>query len=418
MNRDKAVHVPLLIAGFISSIASYIIGEVVLYFCGTLPTAPLVGLYPAASVLTCGIAIYIAEHIATGNYTLHWSSKGFRNDSLRAVFIFTVLAFLVGMGTQFLYDLLGRSFETQTATFQGSVIVFDTSGSMQTSDAERAAIDSICSYIDTIPDGEKLGLTFYNTDVTVVREYTAINGTNERERLKETVRSIVYDGNTSTQAALMTALGQIEAAPGAFPGIVLLFSDGQSSLNYNMIRSAARSNLDEYDRQIPVNTIYYTDGPGAGGYQMSRIARDTGGHYMTAGSDVLRDVFNISRKSYKQESLNLLEATYGERRASPLRILMQALFIAVWGLTSAFAVLMILSTRKLVFPFFMPKVIISIVCGVLFALLLLAAKTDATAVSLVRVIPAVMIGIVICPSFTPADGPNAGDARDGRIAGR
>ena len=405
MTKDKSVHPPLLIAGLIGSVGSYVIGEIVLYFCGTLPTSPLIGVYLAASLFICGMAAYLSEHLASGNYTFNWRSGSFHKDSLRAVLIFTAAAFVLGMGTQFLYSLLGNSLDSRDINFKGSMIVFDTSGSMESSDRDRKAIEAICDYIDVVPDGELMGLIVYNTDVYTTRDYIPLNGKAERDAIKEIVRALPYEGSTAMQSALMTALEQVREAQGEYPGIVLLFSDGLSSLDFNQIRKAARGDVDGDDRQIPVNTIYYSPGFALGGYQMSRIARDTGGQYMLADASQLVNMFTVSRQSYARENLNLLDMTYGPRRNSPVRIAVQALFIASWGVLSAFFLLMMLSTKKLITPFFVPKTILCILGGVLFAVLLLPADADGIGLRFIRIIPALMIGLVICPSYRDAAVP-------------
>jgi hypothetical protein len=149
-------------------------------------------------------------------------------------------------------------------------------------------------------------------------------------------------------------------------------------MNYNQLQSAALGNLSNPRNTIPVNTVFF--GNTTGGYQMSNIAQKTSGNYfnlsLKADSEELREVFTRSRLSFVVERPHLLRMYVGAARTSAVRIILQAVLLALWGIFTGLATVIFLNNTKLFFAFLLPRVFISILMSTLFAVILARASID------------------------------------------
>jgi hypothetical protein len=119
-----------------------------------------------------------------------------------------------------------------------------------------------------------------------------------------------------------------------------------------------------------VNTVYFASSP-EGGYQMSRIARLTGGTYIYWDDKASpQDVFDVSRRSYVAERLHLLEASFGERAGSRARQVLQALLAALLCFACSCVAQVMLDNRDLLRAYLAPKAAFALLCGAAFALVL------------------------------------------------
>ena len=395
MYREKNVNVPLLLFSLAGYIAAFVLNELLFTFLSPMPYAVQAGLYMTFAALICGAAILASETAASGGYVWQWREK-FAKDSLRAWLLFLPIAFLVGLATQFLYGFAGVRIFDQTIEFQGTYLICDISGSMRQNDPSRSAVEAMCAYIDEIPDGEYVGVALYNEEVDVLRRYKRLEADDERGALKEAIKEkAVYEGGTDTHSALMEAIGDIRAVPGDHPGMILLFSDGLCDINFNAIQRAARG--DSAAAEIPVNTVYYASAP-FGGYQLSNVSKVTGGvfNYLDT-AHTAEGAFSKSRASYAVEKIFLLGLAYGSKRNSPVRIFLQALFIAVWCVALGILAVAMLDNRNLIRDFLYFRIITSILTGVAYAILMV--YTPYGGVPLVRLIPALGMVTLIMPTY-------------------
>lgn|GEM_PF-4814930 len=397
MQKNKAVNIPLMIFGLLGCAVSYFLGEALLAFLNPLPYIIQTGIYMVFAASVCGGVILISEFTAPGGYVQHWRTI-FCKDSIRGFLIFIPIAFAVGLSTQFLYNLAGIQLFANETDFQGTMLICDKSGSMSENDPERSAVEAMITYIDEVKLGEYLGIITFSDEYNILRDYKKLDTEEDREEIKEQINEVYYDGGTDTQSALLAGIDEIRKTEGENPGLVILFSDGLANyyFNYSDIERAARGGFGD-GREIPVNTVYYASGS-LGGYQMSRIAQITGGTYnYVAVENRAADVFSNSRKSYTSENLHLLQKTYGEKKNSPVRIILQILLISIWCIAISVLVIIMIDNKNLLRDFFYWRILISIAGGIIFTVLLNILNYEMA--SLVRLLLMGFMVVLIIPTY-------------------
>ena len=371
MVKDKSVNVLLLCLGIAGCVVSYFLGELLLVFLNPLPYIVQAGIYMVFAAAVCGIIIMISETVLPGGYVQ--DVRIFYKDRIKSFLVCILIAFGIGFLTQLLYGAISIQLFSNPVNFQGTMLICDKSGSMTENDPDRDAVGAMISYIDKIPLGEYVGIITFSTGYELLREYKRLETDEEREELKEYLNNnITYDGSTSTQDALLAGIDEVRKIKGAYPGLIILFSDGLATppFSYSAIQKAARGNYKTGEYEVPVNTVYFANN-GLGGYQMSKIAQDTGGTYnYSAVKDRAEDIFSKSRASYSVEKLHLLQKTFGEKRDSPLRIILQSLFIGIWCFFISLLAFIILDNTNLIRDFLFWRVFISIAAGIIFTVLM------------------------------------------------
>jgi hypothetical protein len=394
MIQDKRLNVTLLLFSLLAIAVQAFAGEAVLNLLVFVWQPLRTAIWLTMSMGFLAVAVMLAEMIHPGGYTRNWQ-RNFFGDRLKILLVFIPLSFAVGFLTQFLYGFISvRSYE---ADFQGTFIVCDVSGSMQGNDPDRYAIDAICDYVDTVPAGDYLGVIVYSDNPIILRNYTVLSD-DERETLKETVRTVYYSGNTNIMDPLVSAIDQIRTVSGSFPGLILLLADGDGIIDETALRKLARGNINEPTQQIPVNTLSYANG---WGMQMRKIAEMTGGTYSDIEGNVIPvDVFEMIRSSYRTENPDLLRTTYGVTRDNPIRIIAQILIVFAWGMMSVMFVYLLLNNNLLKVSFVIPKAIFAFVCAAAFTFLLLLTGEDVQMEFWLRLIPTAMICLLFIPTYT------------------
>lgn len=377
MYKSSSLNPVMLILSFFGAIATYILGEALLLYVSYLPYWLQCGIYLLFVSAICCVIMFFSEIISSGGYLLKYKRE-FKQTAFKAIVIVLPLALVLGIVTQFLYGLTG-SRKAERPDFQGTMIVCDVSGSMIENDPQRDAVKAIIQYINSVPLGEYLGVIVFNEVPYVIREYAILGTEAERAELTDLIGSKVgYGGNTDIQSALMVAFEQMRSTGDEdWPGLVLLFSDGLSYVNYVQLQRQSLGALDKPRTSIPVNTVYYASGP-FGGYQMSMIAQKTGGTYFYVGTDcdetTLRDVFSHSRSIFAVAKPHLLQSYYGSSRTSFLRIILQILILSIWGIFTGVLVVVFLNNKRLIKHYLYTKVAVSIVFAIIFTVLLTAAS--------------------------------------------
>jgi Ca-activated chloride channel family protein len=391
----------MLILSVAGTIAAYVIGEALLIYVTYLPYWLQCGAYMLFIAAVCCAVMLISEAVNSGNYILKRRQE-FKLTCAKAAAITLPAALVLGIVFQLLYGLVGLT-KAVNPDFNGTMIVCDISGSMLENDPERDAVEAILSYIDTVPTGEYLGVTVFNETPYAIREYAPLNSDSERETLKETIRETVdYGGGTDIQSALLTSFEQMRASENKnWPGLILLFSDGLSGIDYSELQAAALGDIDNAKNRIPVNTIYYSGLP-VGGYQMSSIAQKTGGTYFYMGADSedlkLRDVFTHSRSIFTVEKPHLLQSYFGAARDSALRIILQVLFLSLLLFFTGILVVVFLNNNRLIKHYLIPKAVVSIIVAVTFTLILVKTETDAGAAA--RILLAAGFCLMYLPTYS------------------
>ena len=406
MRKKSALNIAMLLVSLLGVGAVYGLGEALLGFMTYLPFWLQCGIYLLFVIIICCLTMIIAESIHSGGYILK-HKKEFGPTILKAMAIFLPAAFALGALTQLGYGVISLPSEAKPK-FQGTMLVCDISDSMNendpgiAADGEPEAKKGLLSYIDEVPLGEYLGVSLFNGDLVPIREYTLLEDEQEREELKDAIEEkFKYDGSTNTPEALIDAIKQIRGIGDPnWPGLIILFSDGQSNygIPYDTLVPLSVGDIDNPKNRIPVNTIYYSRSP-YGGYEMSTIAQKTGGEYYYMGMDQedvsLRNVFRHSRNIFKIEKPNLIQPYYGVARTSPLRIALQIIFITMWGLLSGILVIIFLNNNKLFKHFLLPKIIISLVFAAAFAVIMMHPSSNA------GVIARILLAVNMCAIYLP-----------------
>lgn len=374
MRKSSLINPLMLILSVLGAAATYISGELLLLYAVNLPYWLQCGLYLLLSALICCLTMTLSEMIHSGGYLLR-HQREFKQTAGKAALIILPAALILGIVTQLLYGLVGLQ-KTGKPNFQGTMIVCDISGSMIENDSQMDAVKAIVDYIDSVPLGEYLGVTLYNDIPYTIREYKVLETEQERTELMDLISSaVVYGGNTDIQSALMSAFDQVRSIDEKeWPGLILLFSDGLSNVNYAQLQKASTGDADNPKTIIPVNTIYYAS-TAEGGYQMSSIAETTGGTYFYMGVNskkiALRDAFKYSRSIFSMKKLHLLRSYSGLYRNAPFRIILQALFLSVWGVFSGVLVVVFLNNNRLIRHFLYGKIALSVIMGIVFSVLMI-----------------------------------------------
>jgi hypothetical protein len=375
MRKKSVLNVLMLILSLAGGVVAYIFGEALLAYVSYMPYFAQCGVYLLFVMLVCCVVMLVSETIHSGNYILK-RKKEFVQTCLKASGLLVVAAFALGAVTQLLYGMFGLG-AGYKPNFQGTMIICDISGSMQENDPDMEAVEGMLEYIDEVPLGEYLGVIVYSSETVTLREYSLLETEEDRDELKLFIEERVsYDGGTGTYTALLDGIRQMRRIPDEdWPGLIILLSDGLSGdgfLSGEFVQASA-GDYDNPKNMIPVNTIYYAPSS-FGGYEMKNIARDTGGNYFYLndenGDVTMRDVFSHSRRNFTVEQPHLLHAYAGAARQSVVRIILQALFLGLWGTLTAAAVSIFLNNNRLIKSFVIPRAVISFVCAAVFAVVL------------------------------------------------
>jgi len=391
----------MLLLSLIGAAVTFILGEAILASLVFLPSIIQCALYLLVALSVCGVVMLASEKLKSGSYLLK-HRREFASTALQASLIVLPCAFALGLITQWLYGLAGPPNITKP-DFQGSMIVCDISGSMQTSDPDKDTVDSIMTYLETVPLGEYVGIILFNHSTTLLREYTPLIDEDEREELIRLVSDAVeYDGGTDINTALIEAISEVRSLENKdWPGLVLFFSDGDSSIDYSYIQTISIGDPGNSRNRVPVNAIYFSKSRYSGAH-MERIADDTGGIFIHVGFDDyrgLRDVFRRSRSEFRLNTkLHLLKYNISPEDRSAFKVFLRALLLALWGALSGIYVALYLNNNRLFKHFLLPKFIAAIVVGVVFTAIIYNAGVG-TGGMFARALLALNLCVIYIPSY-------------------
>lgn len=128
------------------------------------------------------------------------------------------------------------------------VIATDRSGSMEAKDVApdrlTAARDAAVDFVDSVPDGVKIGAIAFNQAPTVLASPTA-----DKEEVKAAIKTITAAGTTATGDALNQALTLLKGDKS--PAAIVLLSDGKSVRGEDVLTVARAAKA----AKIPVYTV-------------------------------------------------------------------------------------------------------------------------------------------------------------------
>ena len=406
MRKQSPLNVILFLISIVGAIAAFGFGEMLLVYVSYLPPWVQSGIYLLFVTVVCCVVILISEEIQTGNY-LYKHKREFGMTAGKAALIFLPAALALGIITQLIYSWGGISINSNPR-FQGTMIVCDISDSMNENDPRMHTVEAMASYIEAVPLGEYVGVLLFNDTLYSFREYSLLDNEDERAELLQSIRDgLYYGGGTDIEEALLTAISEMRQLEDPdWPGLVLLFSDGQSDVDYARVRNASIGDASNTRNRIPVNTIFFSTSP-LGGYQMNTIAEETGGQYFHLGvreapAD-LRNVFNRSRSEFRwNTNQHLIKSSTWSEGNTAVRIVLRIVLLAIWGVFSGAFVVIFLNNSRLLKHFLIPKTIIAVICSIAFTIILLNAGTGSgqdTAGKLGRALLAAGMCIMYPPTY-------------------
>jgi len=231
---------------------------------------------------------------------LAYSNLTFALDAMRGSRLPGALlgaAFTVGAGA-LLLALAGPHLVTNVPTKDGTVLLcIDTSGSMRAEDVAptraEAASEAARTFIDSVPDGTKIGIVSFSSSAEVVAPPTA-----DLDAARDALARIPPpDGGTAIGDALALATQQM---PKTGHRIIVLLTDGVNNLGTDPIGAARNAAA----QGILIETVGVGSSgsgqliPGTGepaeldAIALRTIAETTGGRYAQAdNADGLREAF-------------------------------------------------------------------------------------------------------------------------------
>ncbi|HET6510251.1 MAG TPA: VWA domain-containing protein [Baekduia sp.] len=196
------------------------------------------------------------------------------------------------------------------------VIATDRSGSMQAKDVApdrlTAARDAAIDFVDSVPDGVKIGAIAFNQAPTVLT-----SPTDDKQDVKDAIGSIEAAGTTATGDALAQAIKLLQGG-GKAPSAIVLLSDGKSVRGSDVLTVARQAKA----AKIPVYTVSLGTASGTittksgtspvppDTATMRQVAAITGGKaYMISDAEELSQVYQrlgskLTKKDKKQDVAN------------------------------------------------------------------------------------------------------------------
>jgi Ca-activated chloride channel homolog len=195
------------------------------------------------------------------------------------------------------------------------VIATDRSGSMEAKDVApdrlTAARNAALDFVDSVPDGVKIGAIAFNQAPTVLASPTA-----DKEEVKAAIKTITAAGTTATGDALNQALTLLKADKS--PAAIVLLSDGKSVRGEDVLtvaRAAKAAKIPVYT--VSLGTVDGTITTKTGTSKvppdtatMQQVASITGGKaYTISDADELSQVYEqlgskLTKKDKKQDVTN------------------------------------------------------------------------------------------------------------------
>jgi FtsH-binding integral membrane protein len=136
---------------------------------------------------------------------------------------------------------------------------------------------------------------------------------------------------------------------------------------------------------------------------MSIIAQDTGGQFFRVGVNSgdlkLRDAFSYTRTAFTLDTNHhLIKNDISPESKTILKNVMRSLFLALWCILSGVFIVIFLNNNQLLKHFLIPKIIVSVVCGVAFTVIMISIDSDAGS-RIARALLAASMCIMYLPTY-------------------
>jgi Ca-activated chloride channel homolog len=266
--------------------------------------------------LLAGVYVWMQQRRKT--YTLRFTNLALLRDVVGAapglrrhvppvLFLLGMAALLLGLARPTLVLAVPR-------TGADVMLVLDVSGSMAATDLQptrlQAATSAARQFIDSLPDGARVGVVSFSQGASVVAPLSA-----DKQRAEIALQRLSANGGTAIGDGLNAALTQLSQSPAdgqvqQDPGLVILLSDGESNFGQAPATVAARAS----QQGVQVDTVgigqrgteAYVDRQRVGldEITLQNIASTTGGQYFyAADANQLSDIYSQlgSRVTWVQE---------------------------------------------------------------------------------------------------------------------
>ncbi len=193
-----------------------------------------------------------------------------------------------------------------------ALLLIDLSGSMNSSDSSRNAIEATKMFIDMLEtQNSRVGIIGFNDSLTGVVDITDINTPEDKEKLKDVVDGFKYDGYTDIGMPLKEAVSIMSRNMRASNSpMILLLTDGNVDVNTDTGRTQEASYEDivtaitESDKKLPIYTIGLNFDGSVDRQLLKTISESTGGrNFIISLAEGLPQIFNEIFADHVKSSL-------------------------------------------------------------------------------------------------------------------
>lgn len=198
-------------------------------------------------------------------------------------------------------------------TEKAVIFLFDTSGSMETNDPQKLALDSATELVYSLPSEYKVGVVTYSNDVVLKTELVA---NDSRTNISSAIKTISYGGYSNATAGLKSALSMLKDIPNSH---IVMLSDGEILLKSDEDTKVAKEVFLEQiniasENGTKVHFIALADETLIDS-EMAEISEKTDGsfHYALGANNIQSAIDNILTKELliKKNSLGVTNTKEG-----------------------------------------------------------------------------------------------------------
>ncbi|RAV20173.1 vWA domain-containing protein [Paenibacillus contaminans] len=305
----------MVLFSLIGGTVGYGIGEFVLAeYESSLPNVVLMAIYFGQLAFFVSLFCLLAEIISPALNGKGWRQRYASTSWKMLVPSSLVLLFAAGALFQFLYGLNVGSFKRP----ENIVMAIDVSGSMDGNDPNRQSFQAATDLIQKMKKSNQAAVIAFDDQATVIQPLMRLQSQAVKDEITQKLNEYKRTGGgTEISRALAEVRKEIEADSGKRRSLVILISDGYSSMDVPAVTEPFRQ------EQIPIHTIGVS--ADAGGEALLRdIAGQTGGSYHRV--DESSELTFIFDRIYEENQVRHL---VGERTGSSQDSMLSALLRVV-----------------------------------------------------------------------------------------
>ncbi|MCL2573826.1 MAG: hypothetical protein FWE34_04645 [Defluviitaleaceae bacterium] len=386
MTKKSSINWVMLLFSLLVAIGVFLIGEVLLGFLSFLPFFLQTAIYLTLATILCFLGIFLSEKIHSGYY-IPRGRVTFNSTCAKAAGILIPCAFVLGLLTQLLYGFMGATEGEVEAQWQdlgggsGYAYVYDGVG-----------------WWNTRPPGPgnfTIGGMGREYAYESLEDFFSENHDNLHYHLNNFASRNDVLGSDATFAQWLNQ--RHPTVPSGAPSF-LAIANGNVPLAfrnameyaYSTVLDTANATWDPQDAYVATWQFGIRDGyTGVHGreYQLLLDALD---EWTLQNGDACQNFYSFWAMHIQpdpqplapvlsalvMESPHLLLTHAGPGQTDVLRIVLQSVMLSLWGIFLGVAVMIFLNNNKLMTSFLIPRIAVSIVISVSFALLLAYTSMD------------------------------------------